>query len=337
MNSSLCLRQTTGALPVRARTAATPVLTRAPLCIKAQAAFTTTPSTISQQPSTNGNGYVQPVTVNVPEQIPGVLSPVQNYENVVKMGAKKAQISAAVLFVSGILAGAYIAFGGFLMCAVQGGMLGLKASMPGVLKLIGGLVFPVGLTLVVLGGTELYTGNTAVIPMSVYEGKATVGGMLHNWFWSYFGNFVGSLAMVAAVAATGIMDGNPIPVGLAEMKAGLPWMTALIRSTLCNWLVCMAVWNAASATTLTGKMAGLWGPISMFVAIGLEHSVANMFLIPLGIVLGAKVTFNEFLWNNLLPVTLGNTIGGFVFVGTAFAFIHGSLGKKKVATPAPAA
>lgn len=159
-----------------------------------------------------------------------------------------------------------------------------------------------------------------------------MGGLMHNWFWSYLGNFVGSLMMVAAVAATGILVGNPVPVNVATMKAGLPWMTALIRAVLANWLVCMAVWQASSANTLSGKLLGLWGPITTFVAIGLEHSIANMFLIPMGMVLGAKVSFNEFLWNNLLPVTLGNTIGGVIFVATAFAFIHGSLGKPK---PAP--
>lgn len=326
----LSLRQ--GALPVRASPVRKVAIARTPLCIRAQAAATSAASstTVVQ----NGNGYSTPVTVNFPEQIPGVLPAPQNYQNLVKVGQKKAQLTAANLFVSGILAGAYIAFGAFLMLTITGNMTNIAAQAPGLVKLIGGLIFPVGLTLVVLSGTELYTGNTAVIPMSIYEGQATVGGMLHNWFWSYFGNFVGSLMMVAAVASTGILNGLTTPVGLAEMKAGLPWATALIRSTLCNWLVCMAVWNAAAATTLTGKMAGLWGPISCFVAIGLEHSVANMFIIPMGISLGAKVTFSEFLWNNLLPVTLGNTLGGFLFVGTAFAFIHGSLGKSK---PAPAA
>ena len=145
----------------------------------------------------------------------------------------------------------------------------LVPTIPGIVKLITGLIFPVGLTMVVMSGAELYTGNTAVIPMAIYEKQATWGGMMKNWFWSWTGNLLGSLFMVAAVYATGLLAGNPVPANVATMKATLPFAVTLIRSTLCNWLVCMAVWNAASATTLTGKMAGLWGPIATFVTIGL--------------------------------------------------------------------
>lgn len=102
--------------------------------------------------------------------------------------------------------------------------------------------------------------------------QTTWGAMFHNWFWSYTGNFIGSILMVALVAATGILAGNPVPVNMATMKTSIPFWTCLARATVCNWLVCMAVWNAASATSVPGKMLGLWGPIATFVTIGLEVS-----------------------------------------------------------------
>jgi formate/nitrite transporter FocA (FNT family) len=111
-------------------------------------------------------------------------------------------------------------------------------------------------------------------------------------------------------------------------------MQCFLRAIMANWLVCVAVWNAGAASSLSGKVLGIWPPISAFVAIGLEHSVANMFLIPLGIALGAELTFGQFITQNLIPVTLGNIIGGLVFMGTASSYFYGSLGKKKEAKTA---
>jgi formate/nitrite transporter len=170
------------------------------------------------------------------------------------------------------------------------------------------------------------------LPAAIYEGKTDMGGLMKNWFWSYLGNFVGSLAFVWAVVASGVLapcTGYAIKTAMA--KATLPWGQAFIRAILANWLVCVAVWNSGAASTLPGKVLGIWPCISAFVAIGLEHSVANMFLIPLGIALGAELTFGQFLTQNLIPVTLGNIVGGLVFMGTSSAFFFGSLGKKKEA------
>jgi len=307
---------------------------RVPLSVRAQAVSLS--ETISTT-ITNGNGASssQPIVVdvNVPQPTPALLSPPEAYMYVAKDGAKKAAMSISKTFTMALYAGAYIAFGGFLGLAVVSNCPALYSANPGLAKLLFALVFPVGLTMNTLHGTELFTGNTMKLPAAIYEGKTDMGGLIKNWFWSYFGNFVGSLALVAAVVASGVLDpctGYAIKTAMA--KATLPWGQAFIRAVLANWLVCVAVWNAGAASSLPGKVLGIWPPISAFVAIGLEHSVANMFLIPLGIALGAELTFGQFLTQNLIPVTLGNIVGGLVFMGTSSSFFFGALGKKKEAT-----
>eukprot|EP00879_Flechtneria_rotunda_P001112 GHRR01001254.1.p1 GENE.GHRR01001254.1~~GHRR01001254.1.p1 ORF type:complete len:333 (+),score=143.33 GHRR01001254.1:110-1108(+) len=307
---------------------------RTPLFVRAQAVSVGQTLTTS----TNGNGTsaaanpIQ-VDVNVPEPTPALLSPAEAYQYVAKDGAKKAAMSPFKTFVMALYAGAYIAFGGFLGLAVVNGCPALVQSNPGLAKLLFALVFPVGLTLNTLHGTELFTGNTMKLPAAIYEGKTNLNGLIKNWFWSYSGNFVGSLLFVAAVVASGVLTaGASYPIKTAVAKASLPWAQAFIRAVMANWLVCMAVWSSGAASSLPGKVMGIWPPIAAFVAIGLEHSVANMFLIPLGIALGADITFSHFLTNNLVPVTLGNIVGGLVFMATSSSIFFGSLGKPKAAT-----
>lgn len=316
-------------LAKRTVAAARPCCVRLPArVIKASASNITSTTSAPATTSTNGAAAPQPVVVNVPEPVPGVLSPVAIYNAIAAAGGAKAQKSAINIFVSGMLSGAYVGFGGLLTFSVMYGLSSIMPTLPGLVKMIGGALFPIGLLLVILTGTELYTGNTAALPMAIYEKKTDFGGLMHNWFWSYLGNFVGSLAMVAAVVATGVFAGNTIVPGIAVTKSTLPWATAFARSVLCNWLVCLAVWNATASTSMAGKILALWPPIMAFVTVGLEHSVANMFIIPLGMALGAKVTWGEFIMNNLLPVTLGNTFAGAMMVATLLGFCHGSLGAK---------
>jgi formate/nitrite transporter len=307
---------------------------RAPLAVRAQSV--SLGQTIST--TSNGNGATAAATpiqvdVNVPQPTPALLGPVDAYNYVAKDGQKKAEMSVFKTFTMALYAGAYIAFGGFLGHAVVNACPALYSANPGLAKLLFALLFPVGLTMNTLHGTELFTGNTMKLPVAIYEGKTNLGGLIKNWFWSYLGNFVGSLLFVAAVVATGIFaQGAAYPVKTAVAKASLPWGQAFLRAILANWLVCVAVWNAGAASSLPGKVLGIWPPIASFVAIGLEHSVANMFLIPLGICLGADITFSHFLTNNLVPVTLGNIVGGLVFMGTSSSIFYGALGKKKTAT-----
>jgi formate/nitrite transporter len=254
--------------------------------------------------------------------------PAPGYEGAVAAGEKKAANSADKIFALGILSGCHIAFGAFLMLSVGGACPGLVSTNPGLQKIIlGAFGLPFGLMMTLVTGAELFTGNTALVTTALLEGKATVGQLLKSWTASYAGNFVGSLLLAALVTAGGTLASGGAAVPVAIAKTSLSFKAALVRGVLCNWLVCMAVWMASMAKDLPGKIVAIWFPISAFVALGLEHSVANMFIIPLGIMNGAAVTWKAFLMKNLLPVTLGNIIGGAICVGAFFSYAYGSLGK----------
>lgn len=257
------------------------------------------------------------------QDTPEVLQASDNYHNIVDVGTYKSQMPASKIFVLGCMAGVHIAFGGFLMLTISGNMPGLAASNYGLSKLISALVFPVGLLMVLLGGAELFTGNTFTVTTAFFAKKISFRDLLKSWFFSYTGNFVGSLLMVAAVVCSGIMVGNTAAVNMAVSKSSVPLGQVFIRAVLANWLVCIAVFQAYAASSLPGKLLGIWGPISMFVTIGLEHSVANMFIIPLGIMLGANVSFTDFLVKNLIPVTIGNAFAGVVFMAAVYTFAYG--------------
>ena len=201
----------------------------------------------------------------------------------------------------GALAGAFIAFAG--VAASIGGALGGK--------LASATIFPIGLTMVLLAGSELFTGNCLFL-MPLLRGNITAGHMLRNWVAVYLGNLLGSVAVAFLVVQCGALDGiAEAAVAAAVTKAALPFGVALLRGVLCNFLVCLAVWMAFCAQSAGGKVVSLFGPIFLFVLCGFEHSVANMYYIPAGIFLAenGEVTWLS-LWQNLLPVTLGNMLGG---------------------------
>lgn len=201
----------------------------------------------------------------------------------------------------GALAGVFIAFAG--VAASIGGALGGK--------LASATIFPIGLTMVLLAGSELFTGNCLFL-MPLLRRNITAGHMLRNWVAVYLGNLLGSVAVAFLVVQCGALDGiAEAAVAAAVTKAALPFGVALLRGVLCNFLVCLAVWMAFCAQSAGGKVVSLFGPIFLFVLCGFEHSVANMYYIPAGIFLAEKgeVTWLS-LWRNLLPVTLGNMVGG---------------------------
>jgi formate/nitrite transporter len=209
----------------------------------------------------------------------------------------------------------------------------MAADNPGLQRMLMGIFgLPTFLTMTIVTGAELFTGNTALVTMAVLEGKANWGQLMKSWCVSYLGNIIGCAAVVTLFFHSGIFATATAPITVATYKATLPLGQALLRSIGCNWLVCMAVWQATGATSFPGKFLSCLLPISAFVALGLEHSIANMFIIPLGIMLGAPISFSDFLMNNLIPVTLGNTIAGVLFVGVAFCYAYGKLGKGKAAT-----
>lgn len=191
-----------------------------------------------------------------------------------------------------------------------------------------GGVFPVGLMLVVIAGAELFTGDTACTIPAVMSGKATWGGLLRNWVLAYVGNLVGSLFVAFFLAyLTNLYAAEPYlsaVQGIASGKVGQGFVPLFFKGVGCNWLVCLAVWLAVASDDIAGKIWGIWWPIMAFVALGFEHSIANMFFIPLGIFYGAQVSWGQFFVNNLIPVTLGNIVGGAFFVGFIYWWLYGN-------------
>ncbi|CAM9090339.1 unnamed protein product [Chrysoparadoxa australica] len=250
------------------------------------------------------------------------------YENAVAAGAKKAALSPKKIAVLGILSGCHIGVGGLLATIVGANCPGLLATNPGLQKFVlGAIGLPFGLYMTVVGGGELFTGNTAMVTAALLEKKATLKQLLKSWSISYIFNFVGAL-FIAWMAVQGGIIANPASVvGIATSKTSLTFSQAFVRGVLCNWLVCMAVYMSAGAASAAGKFVSIFLPISSFVAMGMDHSVANMFLIPAGMLLGGAVTVKQFLLCNLLPVTLGNIVGGAVFVAAMYSAAFGSLSK----------
>ena len=250
----------------------------------------------------------------------------------------KTQASALKLTILGIFAGVYIGFGAELMIMVTHDMASFLGV--GMAKLIGGAVFSVGLMLVVIAGAELFTGNNLIF-LSVLDRQVTVRRLLRNWTIVYFANFVGSLLLVLLMYWSGLWktSGGLVgasALGIANSKVNLTFLQAFARGILCNWLVCLAVWMAVSASTVVGKVWAVFFPIMAFVASGFEHSVANMFFIPMGLVLKGQtaivtaagladklshLTIGGMVMN-LIPVTLGNIVGGAFFVATLYWVVY---------------
>ncbi len=251
------------------------------------------------------------------------LMPKQIYNEVLpRVCAVKAAMPPSKQFVSAILAGMYIGFGAvFAMTAMAGiDVFGLK-------KLIGGGVFSVGLMLVVIAGAELFTGNV-LMSLTCIMRKIRLSGVLRNWLFVYLGNFIGSVLMAWLVYQSGLM-GSPnhlsivgeVAVKIAIGKVSLGFWTAFVRGMLCNILVNLAIIMALSAQTVEGKILGILFPISAFVASGFEHSVANMFFLSIGALLG-KVGWGQMWTSNIIAVTLGNITGPLLFTVLPYYFIY---------------
>lgn len=259
----------------------------------------------------------------------GFKRPGEIVDSACTIGKTKSEESILRLLVLGFLAGAYIAFGGTVAIATGKGIT--ADGFGGLSKLIFAGTFPVGLMLVVIAGSELFTGNIGVITPSCLTGKAKWGGLLKNWVFVYIGNFIGSLFVAYCLGyLSKLFAADPYlkgVTGIAEAKVTAGFWPVFWRGIGCNWLVCLAVWLAVSANDIAGKVWGIWFPIMAFVAIGFEHSVANMFFVPLGLFYGANATWGQFILNNLIPSTLGNIIGGGLFVGVIYWWLYGRQSK----------
>ncbi|TFU93759.1 formate/nitrite transporter family protein [Barnesiella sp. WM24] len=225
-----------------------------------------------------------------------------------------------------ILAGIYIAFGGTLSLIIGYGFPGITADNPALQKLLSGAMFPIGLILVVVLGAELFTGNNAMLMPPLIAGKCRWRDVLVNWAVVYLGNFFGALlfvfAMVYFVGLTAPEPYHSAIIGIAKAKVSMPWLVVMVKGIGANWCVCVAIWLAMSAKSSGAKMFGCWLPVMAFVALGYEHSIANMFFIPCGMLEGADVTAWQMVWRNLVPATIGNIIGGALLVGCVHTYLH---------------
>jgi len=243
-------------------------------------------------------------------------------DQMVTLGHAKGQLPVTDLLVRGMLAGSLL---GFATTLAFTGTLQTKVG------LVGALVFPVGFVMIVLLGLELVTGNFALLPLAVREGRATLAELVANWGWVFVGNLIGSglYAVLFTWTLTPDSEMAKFLVGVAEAKTlgyaklgGGGMLMAVTKAMLCNWMVTLGVVMALTSQSTAGKIAAMWLPILTFFAQGFEHSVVNMFVIPAGMLLGARVSLADWWMWNQIPVTLGNLLAGMIFTGFALYVTH---------------
>ncbi|HWX53770.1 MAG TPA: formate/nitrite transporter family protein [Verrucomicrobiae bacterium] len=255
------------------------------------------------------------------------VSPAEIMTDALELAKRKAGLSVSDLLLRGVLAGAMLGFATSLVLMV------LSQGLP---PIVGAALFPVGFVILVLLGFELATGNFALLPPAVAAGQVTFGRLLRNWGWVYLGNLIGSVfyALLFYLAITNFGASNGGAVGdqlrlIAQKKTlgymatgGGGWATAFVKAILCNWMVTLGAMLALASRSTVGKIAAMWLPIMTFFALGYEHSIVNMFLLPAGMMMGAPVSLKQWwLWNQI-PVTLGNILSGALFTGLALHFTY---------------
>jgi len=273
-----------------------------------------------------------------PSRLDALLPP-EMAERAEEMGLRKAALDLPRLFTLAVLAGAFIALGGVFATTA---LAGAGAAPWGPARVLAGVVFSLGMILVVVGGAELFTGNNLIV-MAWAGGRVSTAAVLRNWAVVFAGNFVGAVTTALAVCLAGTHRGGDGAFGLAAFaiahaKLQPGFLQAVVLGILCNTLVCLALWLTYSARTTTDRILAVVPPISAFVAAGFEHAIANMYFVPYAIFVGAvdpdfvatrglgphaqALTWVAFLGRNLLPVTLGNIIGGSVLVGAVYWFVY---------------
>ena len=269
------------------------------------------------------------------------LTPAEIAKTTIEIGIKKSKTKPLNLLLLGILAGAFIAFAseGSNMAAFN---LFANPKTYGLGKVLAGFIFGTGLMMVLIAGGELFTGNT-LLTLGVLEKKISISAMMKNWFFVYTGNLIGSVLIAYMMFRSGLFNSGDnmlgaVTIKIAAYKTGLEFMPAFYLGIMCNWLVCIAVWMSYGAKDITGKIVASFFPIWLFVTSGFEHSVANMYYIPAGIFAKANpgwveasgasasklahLNWETFFTSNLLPVTLGNIVGGVLFVAGVYWFVY---------------
>lgn len=266
------------------------------------------------------------------------LLPLEMAARAEQIGMRKAAMTTMNLFALALLAGAFVALGAIFSTTVAAGASGVLPY--GVTRLLIGLSFCLGLILIIVGGAELFTGNTLIV-MAWASGKVTTTAVLRNWLIVYVGNFVGAVgtALLLLISKQYTFGAGSVGVAaltIANSKVHFDFVQAIALGALCNALVCLAVWLTFSARSTLDKIAAILFPITAFVTAGFEHSIANMYFIPLGLLIKAvdpdfvtasgldltALTWRAFLVNNLLPVTIGNIGGGVVLVAAIYWLVY---------------
>jgi len=258
-----------------------------------------------------------------------MLSPEKITEAISNTGKKKSELPYVVGLVKGIMAGVFLSFGGCFAITTAG------AAPPEFQKFLLGSVFPVGLCLIVFTGMELFTGNNMFMMVAFLDKKCKFRHVLINWISSFIGNFIGSvivsyfLVYLADIPLT-TGDWKEYTKGLGYGKIEKnSWTDNFLRGISCNMLVCLALFMATSAEDAISKIVCLFLPVFAFVTSGFEHSVANMFFIPTSLFIGIESSWGKFLYKNLLPVSLGNILGGGIFVGAIMWYLYSYSTKPK--------
>lgn len=255
-----------------------------------------------------------------------MLKPNEIAKSFVQAGMSKTSLPVTKMFVLGIFAGAFVAFAG-----AGSTIASCTIANPSLAKLVNALIFPAGLIMVILAGSELFTGNSLII-LSVLEKKVTMKEMFKNWMVVYAGNLVGSLCIAFLIVQARIPDLfseqlAQTMINTASAKTQIVFLQAIVKGILCNMLVCISVWVATSSKQVPGKILALYLPIAVFVLCGFEHSVANMYCIPAGIFTSLEYGMTATglnlmgLFHNLIPVTIGNVIGG-LLIGIGYHYVY---------------
>lgn len=257
-------------------------------------------------------------------------SPLEIAKNYVEVGVHKSNLSIFKMILLGFFAGMFIGFAGIASTTASS-----TIAVPSVAKLVGALVFPAGMAMVLVAGSELFTGNNLII-LAVLAGKASVGKMLKNWFFVYLGNFLGA-AFVAVLVVYGhtpdLFQGvlAAAIVNAAKARTDLSVADAFVRGILCNILVCIAIWMSFAAKRVSGKLMTSFWPVMLFVLCGFEHCIADIYFGVAGLltvseyrIVAEGLTWFNFLLKSLLPITLGNLVGGAGIVGCGYylAYLH---------------
>ena len=254
------------------------------------------------------------------------LAPKELVAKATEVAITRSETSVSKTLVLAFLAGAYIALGGLLAVMIGGGVPGIAAENPGLQKLLMGAVFPLGLMMCAIAGADLFTGNTAYFIPPLMSGRLKVSQLLRNWSLVYLGNFAGALFVAFFMTyQTGLFDNAPWHdsiLNIADAKTGNPFFKTFLKGIGANWLVALAMWLSFASKDVVGKLAAIWFPVMAFVAMGFEHSVANMYFIPTAIFYGSSVSWAEFFVSNLIPATLGNIVGGGGLVGLLYWYVY---------------